>query len=95
MRAASNNFKALLRGYALFRVNGAYYVLYSRAQAARKAVPEGESVQFDGFSLLRGWRGFYRRIYPANMVVNPTVYSGAGAGCATDRWHLREWSAEL
>lgn len=53
------NIKALARGYVLFRVNGKHFATYERGLAA-KAKVDG-SVQFDGFSIFKGWRGFYHR----------------------------------
>lgn len=52
--------EAALRGYLLFRVNGRIFFSYGAANRAAKLL--AGTVWFDGFHILKGWRGFLWRV---------------------------------
>lgn len=54
--------EALLRGYIFFDVNGEIFWLYNSASERRKSIKSGRLL-FKGFSIFKGWRGFYERMW--------------------------------
>ena len=52
--------EAMVRGYLFFRVNDKYFMTYTPAQQYRTTITG--PVSFEGYHIVKGWRGFFYRI---------------------------------
>jgi hypothetical protein len=52
--------EAIFRGYVRFRVNDQYFNTYIPAQKHRTTITG--PVSFEGYHIVKGWRGFFYRI---------------------------------
>ncbi len=65
--------EAILRGYLFFRVNDKYFMTYTPAQRYRKTITKG-LIKFEGYHIVKRWRGFFYRIENPDMKKYPYPY---------------------
>jgi hypothetical protein len=65
--------EAMVRGYLFFRVNDRYFLRYTPAQQYRKSITKG-LLTFEGYHIVKGWRGFYYRRMNPDMKKYPYPY---------------------